>query len=1364
MTIGSTLHAGTDSDQAVRTVSGLGLEAIRIVDEKSVYGVSETGLYIIRFDQPSLASYSGGIAGLRATSPQATGERRLNANSPASRAYVQHLTDLQNRFAADLNRRLSRSVSVVHHYVGALNGMAVTASHEEALQIAAMPGVAAVYADTLRELTTDVGPLLISAPSVWNGNTGSGVATRGEGIIIGVLDTGINSQHPSFAAADGDGYIHTNPYGAGIYKGWCATNPGFCNEKMVGAYTFHPNGGSPEDTNGHGSHTAGTAGGNAHIATFDVGNETYNLPMQGVAPRANIVAYKVCDPGCPGTASVAAINSAILNDDVDVINYSISGNDFPWNDPVDLAFLDASNAGIYVAASAGNSGPGPSTVAKTGPWNAATAASTHNRAIGQTLDVTSQSAPVELQGLFVVPAEGTSIVDDIVSGIRYDATNNLGCDPFAPGTFTDHLALIQRGGCTFPIKATNARNAGATGVVLFQSVGGPPITAGGNPLPPLVMMDLASGIALRDHIIANPTDTTVRINAGTTLAYVDEWEDIVAGFSSRGPSQYEILKPDFIAPGVNILAAVEAASGDPIQYGFLQGTSMSSPHGAGAAALIMALHPTWSPAEVRSALATTAVNGLFKEDGLTPADPFDLGSGRLDLSLASTVGLVFDETGANYAAADPAIGGDPKTLNQPSVVSYNCAGACTWTRTVTSTLPVSADYSAAFSGPAGMNATVTPSAFTIPAGGTQVLTIEADVSALPLGDFAFGGLTLSTAANWPDQSGRRAVSVADTNIPVVVIPVLGQSLITVDPDQLSASQASGTQTTQTLSIGNVGGADLDWSFSDATIETTVAVWDQPVNGTSGIVSDFFIGSNAGAYAASDFVLSEMTDIAYIFAAGFDNSNALSAQPAINWAIYADNGGVPAGHPEDGTSMASALWAYTAPVNGPGVDITDNDISLDLITASEALSLDAGTYWLTVYPSYNVTGPGGARWNWNQAAQVGAQTHLVSPGIFGVADWTSLSALGVTFTDTAFRIEAALVIACEHPDDLTWLSAAPTLGTTPPGGTTSVEITFDSTGLTPGDYSAVLCVTSNDPGNPMIEVPVTLEVILPGELMLSPAAIDFAAVQIGQSETSEVVVTNGAATGAQGLTIASIGLSGSPSFAVTGGSCSAGMTLVPQGAGCTIEISFEPTATGNFAAALTVTTSDPQSAQTALSGQGTPAPADVILGDLVQTYTGSALTPAVSTDPAGLNVVVTYDGSTAAPTNAGSYALVATIDEANYVGSTAGTFVIEAATATIEFTDLVQIVTGAPLMPTITTNPAGLEILVTYDNEPHPPAAVGTYLVEVVIDEPNYIGSGSAEFRIVGDQVFRDRFEAQTVPVADSARDRTQTIGDETTDR
>jgi subtilisin family serine protease len=879
VTLGSNpyVQAEEHTDEAVPAATDFGLATAN--DIAPVYGVSETGLYIVQFTEPSLASYTGGIAGLAATSPEATGARKLDANSPASRAYIQYLTDNQNQFAAELSQNLDRSVEVAFNYTGVLNAIAVAVSHGEAAQIAAMSGVSAVYGDTMRELTTDVGPIHIGAPSIWNAQTGSGSGTRGEGVVIGIIDSGINSQHPSFAATDGEGYTHTNPYGAGVYKGWCAANAGFCNSKLIAAYGLNPVGGNPEDIDGHGSHTASTAGGNKHDAIFNVGITPYDIELSGVAPRANIVAYKVCNPGCPGTASIAAVNSAITNDMVDVLNYSISGSDFPWNDPVDLAFLDASNAGIFVSASAGNAGPGASTVAKTGPWNAAVAASTINRVIAHTLDVTGPTPPPALQGLAAVPGENTAIAADINGPLRYVAANNTGCTAFAAGAFTGSLALIQRGGCTFAVKVTNAANAGATGVVMLNSVGGPPISMGGlTGTPPAVMLDLDNGLALRDYVLANPTSTTVRINTATSYLIDNDWEDIVAGFSSRGPSQYEILKPDYIAPGVNILAASMTMPGNPAQYEFLQGTSMSSPHGAGAAALMMGLHPTWSPAEIRSALASTATGGLLKEDGLTPADPFDVGSGLLALGGASNVGLVFDETGANYAAANPAIGGDPKTLNQPSMVDYDCAGSCTWERTVKSVLTEAITYTANISGPAGMVITVEPSVFTIPAGGTQTLTITADVSALAPGGYAFGSVALQTGP-----------TVADTHMPVVVIPVsVPAPAIEVNPDALTSIQAWDTQTEHTLTISNTGAADLNWSIAEAAPLAAAgsvppAILNLPLGG------DRATPTPAGVTAPASILPTSYTPILTSWAENFDDITLL---PGLGWALI--NNSAPAG--------------------------------------------------------------------------------------------------------------------------------------------------------------------------------------------------------------------------------------------------------------------------------------------------------------------------------------------------------------------------------------------------------------------------------------------------------------------------------------
>jgi subtilisin family serine protease len=584
---------------------------------------SETGLYIVQLTDASLASYEGGIAGLAATSPRASGARKLDASSPASQAYLSYLEGKQSEFITRMEGMLGRSVEVAFQYLGALNALAVQVEHAEALQLMSLAGVAAVYPDTIREMDTDVGPIHIGAPAIWEGETGNGMATRGEGIVIGMIDSGINSEHPSFAATDGDGYTHTNPYGADVYTGWCIANPDFCNDKLIGAYSFNPVGASPEDTDGHGSHTGSTAGGNAHDAIFNVGSTEYTIRIQGVAPRANIVAYKVCNPSCPGTASIAAVNSAITTDMVDVLNYSISGGDSPWTDAVDLAFLDAFNAGIFVSASAGNAGPGASTVAKTGPWNASVGASTHNRVIAHTVDVTGPTTPPELQDMAAVPGENTMITVDITGEVRFNEANPRGCTAHPANFFLGAIALIERGDCTFAVKVDNAVAAGAINVVVYNHVGGPPITMGGlTGTPETVFIDNVNGADLRDYVIANP-GATVIINEATSLLFNDAWEDVMAGFSSRGPSQFELVKPDYVGPGVNILAAIESQGGDPVQYGFNQGTSMSSPHGAGAAALMMALYPGWSPAEIKSAIASGAVpDVLVKEDGVTPATPF----------------------------------------------------------------------------------------------------------------------------------------------------------------------------------------------------------------------------------------------------------------------------------------------------------------------------------------------------------------------------------------------------------------------------------------------------------------------------------------------------------------------------------------------------------------------------------------------------------------------------------------------------------------------------------------------------------------------------------------------------------------------
>ena len=733
---------------------------------KHTLAVSDTGIYIVRLQDASLAAYQGGVPGLSATSPEATGARQLDPATADSQAYLDYLSGKQGELLGNMANAFGRPIEAVYQVKNVLNAVAVRLEHAEALQAFNLPGVLTVYPDLIRQLETDIGPTLIGAPSIWEGETMDGSASSGEGIVIGVIDSGINHAHPSFADVGNDGYDHTNPNGAGNYFGVCDTDPlyaDFCNDKLIGGYDFTGSGG-PEDEDGHGSHTSSTAGGNfVEVEIDDLAGSTFTVEISGVAPHANLIAYRVCDDagGCWTSATVAAVDQAIT-DGVNVLNYSISGADDPWNDPVDLAFLDAFTAGIFVSASAGNAGPTANTVAKTGPWNAAVAATTHSRILAHLVDVYAASG--DLLDLGALEGTGPAITADVNAPIIYggdiDPANYEGCTAWDGTPFAGAIGFVSRGTCAFADKVNNLAAAGAVAALVYNNAGGPPIVMGGLEATtiPSMMISKADGLAVVALITGDPTATAL-MPVAQGFAYNDDWADIMASFSSRGPSDWEILKPDYAAPGVNILAAVAAYGDDPVQYGFYGGTSMAAPHGAGSAALLMDLHPDWSPAAIKSAIASTAWEDVLDTDGVTPADPFDTGSGRINLSAASFAGFVMEETSANYIAANPYLGGEPNALNQPSMVEYTCIGTCTWTRTIESTMAVAQEWAISFDAPAGMVLTATPMTFTLAAGGTQTIEITADVTAATPGVYYFGNVVLTPV-------GNAAVSIA--HLPVVV--------------------------------------------------------------------------------------------------------------------------------------------------------------------------------------------------------------------------------------------------------------------------------------------------------------------------------------------------------------------------------------------------------------------------------------------------------------------------------------------------------------------------------------------------------------------------------------------------------------------
>ncbi len=387
---------------------------------------------------------------------------------------------------------------------------------------------------------------------------------KGEGMIVGVIDSGINFAHPSFAATGGDGYHFVNPKGSGTYVGVCnSSDPSFrasftCNDKLIGARTWtgttdatHTVGAvtyiSPNDSDGHGSHTASTSAGN--VITSTLVNNVALGAISGVAPHANIIAYDGCgydnagtwSDSCPGAALLSSAN-ALVADGVDVVNYSISGGVDPWGDAVEQAFLNARAGGVFVSTSAGNSGPGAGTVAHVSPWLMSVAANTHNRLLQNALtNLTSNNGP--LQNLFGKSLSGplptnTEIVyaGDLTPAFPLCGTGPTGpgSNPWPAGTFTNKIVVCDRGTYGRVEKAENVFAAGASGFVLLNDAA----NAGsliGDPYPlPGVHLSFADGVILKAWLHNGAASHTGRIQ-GTVKDLSPSNGDIMASFSLARP-------------------------------------------------------------------------------------------------------------------------------------------------------------------------------------------------------------------------------------------------------------------------------------------------------------------------------------------------------------------------------------------------------------------------------------------------------------------------------------------------------------------------------------------------------------------------------------------------------------------------------------------------------------------------------------------------------------------------------------------------------------------------------------------------------------------------------------------------------------
>ncbi|WP_076540815.1 S8 family serine peptidase [Shewanella sp. UCD-KL21] len=725
-------------------------------------------LYFVRFKDSPVASYQGDIMGYSATNIQASNQKNktakgvLDLNSRVSINYGQYLEQQQATITQNLSAKVRRTLTPKHQYQVLLNAIAVELTAAEAAVIAQDNDVENVEKIGLHQLHTSSGPAFIGAKQIWDGSA-SGVGTQGEGVVVGIIDTGINATHPSFAAQGVDGYQHINPLGENNYLGDCQDYPKYCNDKLIGIVSY------PEivdsrsaiiddnyddiedkvkvgyDFNGHGSHVASTAAGNIlhdvnyYLSVTDeqgviTGQSGYVFDdISGVAPHANIVSYQVCDDyGCYPELTVLALEHAIANG-VNVINYSVGGSARdPWTSEDSLAFLNARDAGIHVATSAGNSGPDAQTVGSPGnsPWITTVAAYTHDRSFTAkelTGFIGGESTPAALTGKGATQEYTGEVV------LAEDFGDALCLEPFEAGTFDGEIVICERGDIARVRKGLNVQLGGAGGLILINTDVDANSTNADNHLIPAIHLDMDNGQTLVDWL-ATGSDHQVTITA-SSMVQDPAAGDIAGSFTSRGPNlpYPNIFAPDIAAPGVDIYAANAedmpyAEEGGHIPYTTMSGTSMSSPHVAGALALLKATHPDWTPAQAQSAMMSTAHQVTYKDDdfdGVTErSDFFDQGAGSLRINDAVNAGLLLDITKQDYLDASPTEDGDPSTLNSTSMVQNLCISFCSWTRTVTATQASSWTAAPEYLND-GFSLEVSPATFSLQAGGSQEITITA---------------------------------------------------------------------------------------------------------------------------------------------------------------------------------------------------------------------------------------------------------------------------------------------------------------------------------------------------------------------------------------------------------------------------------------------------------------------------------------------------------------------------------------------------------------------------------------------------------------------------------------------------------------
>ena len=656
---------------------------------------------------------------------------------------------------------------------------------------------------------------------------------------------------------------------------------------------------------------------------------------------------------------------------------------------------------------------------------------------------------------------------------------------FTPGTWTGEIVVCDRGGYALVDKVANAANGGAGAVVIANAAANGLQTYAIPHELPSIHLNYADAEALRTWLGSGSGHMATLTDAVVSIENI--YGDRMSVSSSRGPNTPvpDVIKPDVIAPGTDILAAYKT----PEEFNIIGGTSMASPHTAGAALLLRALYPNWTPAMIQSALVSTAIDSVAaKEDWLTPADPFDMGGGRVYASRAVRAGFVLDETIANYQAANPALGGDPSTLNLATLAQDACEGSCTWTRVLSSTQDTSVSWTATVTAPPGMILTVDPAAFDLAAYATRTITVVADVGGLPIGDWAFGRVMLTPSDG----------SVADAHFPVAVIPEAGPAAISVDPASFDTTQQVDTVGTQPLTLTNSGDSPLEWTiFEDAGAPANAPAlvdwfddFDSYATGSSmhgqGGWKGWGNDPNATAYTSATYARSapnsvEIVNLNDLVHEYFGYTSGIWHYTAWQY--------IPAGSTGESYFILLNQYDDAGSTNNWSTQVNFNsDLNLVVAegeSAGATLALVRGQ-WMEIRVEIDLYNDIQRFYYGDDLLYQNTWTDGVSGGgilNIGAVDLWGNGASAVYYDDMS--LVEVLPQVCDVPSDIPWVSVSPESGTTDMGQSSMVDVTFDTTGLAFGSvHNGTLCVSSNDPVNPLVIVPLTLTV--PSQaVMLSP---------------------------------------------------------------------------------------------------------------------------------------------------------------------------------------------------------------------------------------------------------------------------------------